>query len=134
MDTITAAILILIGSFFIMLLASFPIAFAIGISSVITTIYLKIPLMQIAQLMVKGVNVYTLMAVPFFVIAGEIMGVGGIARRLVQLANACVGWMRGGLAMVNVVDSMFFGGISGSSTADTGAGFGAYSDDERTGL
>jgi tripartite ATP-independent transporter DctM subunit len=121
MDTTTAASLLLIGSFFVMLVARFPIAFAIGISSIITTIYLKIPLMQIAQLMVKGVNVFTLMAVPFFVIAGEIMGAGGIARRLVNLANACVGWMRGGLAMVNVVDSMFFGGISGSSTADTAA-------------
>jgi tripartite ATP-independent transporter DctM subunit len=121
MDTNSIAILILVVSFFVMLIARFPIAFAIGISSIITTGYLKIPLMQIAQLMVKGVNVFTLMAVPFFVIAGEIMGAGGIARRLVGLANACVGWMRGGLAMVNVVDSMFFGGISGSSTADTAA-------------
>jgi tripartite ATP-independent transporter DctM subunit len=121
MDTTAVASLLLIGSFFIMLIARFPIAFAIGISSIITTVYLKIPLMQIAQLMVKGVNVFTLMAVPFFVIAGEIMGAGGIARRLVNLANAYVGWMRGGLAMVNVVDSMFFGGISGSSTADTAA-------------
>ncbi|MDR2786137.1 MAG: TRAP transporter large permease [Treponema sp.] len=119
MDTNNIAILILVGSFFVMLLCRFPIAFAIGISSVITTIYLKIPLMQIAQLMVKGVNVFTLMAVPFFVIAGEIMGSGGISRRLIALSDALVGWLRGGLAMVNIVASMFFGGISGSSTADT---------------
>ena len=77
--------------------------------------------MQIAQLMVKGVNVFTLMAVPFFIVAGEIMGAGGISNRLIKLADALVGWLRGGLAMVNCVDSMFFGGISGSSTADTAA-------------
>lgn len=119
MDVNTVAIIILIGSFFIMLVCRFPIAFAIGISSILTTLYLGLPLMQIAQLMVKGVNVFTLMAVPFFIIAGELMGAGGISKRLINLSNALVGWLRGGLAMVNVVASMFFGGISGSSTADT---------------
>lgn len=119
MDPNTIAIIILIGSFFIMLVCRFPIAFAIGISSLFTTMYLGLPLMQIAQLMVKGVNVFTLMAVPFFIIAGELMGAGGISNRLINLANALVGWLRGGLAMVNIVASMFFGGISGSSTADT---------------
>lgn len=117
----TTAILILIVSFFIFLICRVPIAFAIGISSVITTAYLNLPLMQIAQLMVKGVNVFTLMAVPFFIVAGEIMGAGGISTRLIKLADALVGWLRGGLAMVNCLDSMFFGGISGSSTADTAA-------------
>lgn len=119
MDPNTIAIIILVGSFFIMLICRFPIAFAIGISSLFTAIYLGLPLMQIAQLMVKGVNVFTLMAVPFFIIAGELMGAGGISKRLIKLANALVGWLRGGLAMVNIVASMFFGGISGSSTADT---------------
>ncbi|MBB6215323.1 tripartite ATP-independent transporter DctM subunit [Anaerosolibacter carboniphilus] len=119
MDVNTIAILILVGSFFVMLICRFPIAFAIGISSLLTTLYLGLPLMQIAQLMVKGVNVFTLMAVPFFIIAGELMGAGGISKRLINLSNALVGWLRGGLAMVNVVASMFFGGISGSSTADT---------------
>ena len=113
------AVLILVGSFFVMLVCRFPIAFAIGISSVLTTVYIGLPLMQIAQLMVKGVNVFTLMAVPFFIIAGEIMGAGGISTRLIKLSNAIVGWIRGGLAMVNIVASLFFGGISGSSTADT---------------
>ncbi len=117
----TTAILILIVSFFIFLICRVPIAFAIGISSVITTAYLNLPLMQIAQLMVKGVNVFTLMAVPFFIVAGEIMGAGGVSTRLIKLADALVGWLRGGLAMVNCLDSMFFGGISGSSTADTAA-------------
>lgn len=119
MDTNTIAILILVISFFVMLICRFPIAFAIGISSILTATYLGLPLMQIAQLMVKGVNVFTLMAVPFFIIAGELMGAGGISTRLINLSNALVGWLRGGLAMVNIVASMFFGGISGSSTADT---------------
>ncbi len=119
METNTVAVLILVGSFFVMIIARFPIAFAIGISSVFTVIYLGLPIMQIAQLMVRGVNVFTLMAVPFFIIAGEIMGAGGISKRLISLSDALVGWLRGGLAMVNIVASMFFGGISGSSTADT---------------
>lgn len=117
----SVAVLILVSTFFIMLICRVPIAFAIGISSIITAWYLELPLMQIAQLMVKGVNVFTLMAVPFFIVAGEIMGAGGISNRLIKLADALVGWLRGGLAMVNCVDSMFFGGISGSSTADTAA-------------
>lgn len=119
MDTNSIAVLILVGSFAVMLVCRFPIAFAIGISSVLTTMFLGLPLMQIAQLMVKGVNVFTLMAVPFFIIAGEIMGAGGISKRLIALSDALVGWIRGGLAMVNIVASLFFGGISGSSTADT---------------
>ena len=113
------AVAILVISFFAMIILRFPIAFAIGISSVVTTLYLGLPLEQIAQLMVKGVNVFSLMAVPFFILAGEIMGAGGISDQLIRLSNALIGWMRGGLAMVNVVASMFFGGISGSSTADT---------------
>ena len=117
----STAVVILVVSFFVMLIGRVPIAFAIGISSILTTAYLGLPLMQIAQLMVKGVNVFTLMAVPFFIVAGEIMGAGGISNRLIKLADALVGWLRGGLAMVNCVDSMFFGGISGSSTADTAA-------------
>lgn len=119
MDTNTIAVLILVGTFFAMIICRFPIAFAIGISSILTTLYLGLPLMQVAQIMVKGVNVFSLMAVPFFIIAGELMGAGGISKRLIALSDAIVGWIRGGLAMVNIVASMFFGGISGSSTADT---------------
>ena len=119
MSTETAAVVILVASFFVMLVCRFPIAFAIGLSSIITARYLDLRLMQIAQLMVKGVNVFTLMAVPFFIMAGEIMGAGGISARLINFSNALVGWLRGGLAMVNIVASTFFGGISGSSTADT---------------
>lgn len=119
MNRETTAIIILLVTFIFFVVARFPIAFGIGISTVITCMYLELPLMQVAQLMVKGVNVFSLMAVPFFILAGELMGSGGISKRLIALSNAIIGWMRGGLAMVNIVASLFFGGISGSSTADT---------------
>jgi TRAP-type C4-dicarboxylate transport system permease large subunit len=68
---------------------------------------------------VSGVDSFSLLAIPFFIFAGEIMGAGGISDRIVKLADVFVGRMRGGLAMVNIVDSIFFGGISGSAVADT---------------
>lgn len=113
------AVTILLASFVVLILMGVHIAFAIGISALLTTLYIGISVQTVAQNMVKGINVYALMAVPFFILAGEIMGAGGISRRLIELANALVGWFRGGLAMVNVVASMFFGGISGSAAADT---------------
>ncbi|MDW7675237.1 MAG: TRAP transporter large permease [Bacillota bacterium] len=119
MITDPIAIALLLGSFALLIILGTHIAFAIGVSTVITTMYLGIPLMTVAQNMVKGINVFALMAVPFFILAGEIMGSGGISRRLIDLSNALVGWVRGGLAMVNIMASMFFGGISGSSAADT---------------
>jgi len=114
-----AAVWLLLGVFFLLILFRTPIAFAIGFSSLMTTLYLGLPVGMVVQNMVKGINVFALMAVPFFILAGEIMGSGGISDRLIKLSNACVGWMRGGLAMVNIMASMFFGGISGSSAADT---------------
>ena len=69
--------------------------------------------------MVKGISSFSLMAVTFFITMGCLMGSGGISEKLIALANACVGWMRGGMAMVNIVASYFFGGISGSAAADT---------------
>ena len=116
MNRETTAILILMVTFVFFIVCRFPIAFGIGISTLLTCLYLELPLMQVAQLMVKGVNVFSLMAVPFFILAGELMGSGGISKRLIALSNALIGWMRGGLAMVNIVASLFFGGISGSST------------------
>ncbi len=115
------ATILLIGSFLLMIMLRLPIVFAIGISSVLTTLYLGLPLPMVAQNMVKGLNVFVLLAVPFFILAGDIMSAGGIADKLIAFANALVGWMRGGLAMVNILASMFFGGISGSSAADTTA-------------
>ncbi|NDL68543.1 TRAP transporter large permease [Anaerotalea alkaliphila] len=119
MDPTTTAIFILVGVFFLLVFKGVHIAFAIGFASVLTTLYLGLPLQTVAQNMVKGVNVFAFLAVPFFILAGEIMGAGGISNRLIKLSDALVGWMRGGLAMVNIVASMFFGGISGSSSADT---------------
>ena len=113
------AILILLGSFFIMIFMRFPIAYAVAISSMLTLMYEGLPLTTVAQQMVKGISSFSLMAVPFFITMGVLMGSGGISEKLIALANGLVGWMRGGLAMVNIVASYFFGGISGSAAADT---------------
>ncbi len=119
MTTEMIATLLLLGSFFLMVLLRFPIAYAVGISAVFCLLFLDLPLTVIVQQMVKGVNSFSLMAVPFFITMGVLMGTGGISERLIALADALVGWMRGGMAMVNIVASYFFGGISGSAAADT---------------
>lgn len=113
------AILILLGSFFAMIFLRFPIAYAVALSSILCLLSQGLPLTTICQQMVKGINSFSLMAVPFFITMGCLMGSGGISEKLIALANACVGWMRGGMAMVNIVASYFFGGISGSAAADT---------------
>ncbi|WP_184313033.1 TRAP transporter large permease [Anaerosolibacter carboniphilus] len=119
MSAESMAILILLGSFFIMVFLRFPIAYAVALSSLFTLLYQGLPLTTIVQQMVKGISSFSLMAVPFFITMGVLMGSGGISEKLIALANACVGWMRGGMAMVNIVASYFFGGISGSAAADT---------------
>lgn len=119
MDMNTLAIIVLLGSFALMILLRFPIAYAVGLSSVFCSLVMGNSLSDVCRLMVKGISSYSLMAVPFFITMGVLMGSGGISDKLIALANACVGWMRGGLAMVNIVASYFFGGISGSATADT---------------
>lgn len=113
------AILILIGSFLLMILLRFPIAYAVALASMFSLMYQGLPLTTIAQQMVKGISSFSLMAVPFFITMGILMGSGGISDKLIALANSIVGWMRGGMAMVNIVASYFFGGISGSAAADT---------------
>ena len=119
MPDTTIAIAIMLGSFVILLAIRMPISFTLAISSILTALYLNVPLATLFQRMVNGVQSFSLLAIPFFILAGEIMGQGGISRRLITLANAFVGWMRGGLAQVNILASMFFGGISGSAVADT---------------
>ena len=119
MDAGNTAILVLLASFFAMILLRFPIAYAVALSSVFCLLYQGLPLATICQQMVKGISSFSLMAVPFFIVMGCLMGSGGISEKLIALANACVGWMRGGMAMVNIVASYFFGGISGSAAADT---------------
>ncbi|SHJ27217.1 TRAP transporter, DctM subunit [Geosporobacter subterraneus DSM 17957] len=119
MSVESMAILILLGSFFVMVFLRFPIAYAVALASLFSLLYQGLPLTTIAQQMVKGISSFSLMAVPFFITMGVLMGSGGISEKLIALANACVGWMRGGMAMVNIVASYFFGGISGSAAADT---------------
>jgi tripartite ATP-independent transporter DctM subunit len=111
-------VIILFGLLFILMFIKVPISFALGISSVITAIYLDIPLLLLFQRMVSGLNSFTFLAVPFFIICAQIMTDGGISDKLMKFANVLVGRIRGGTAMVNIIASMFFGGISGSSVAD----------------
>lgn len=111
--------LILIGGLFLLILANVPIAFALGLSALAASLYIGIPLEAVFLKVSDGVDNFALLAIPFFVLAGAIMAEGGIAVRLINFANIFVGFIRGGLAMVNILASMFFGGISGSSVADT---------------
>lgn len=109
---------LLLGGFLTLLMLRVPIAFALGLSSLATVIYLGLPMLMVAQRMVNGLNSFTFLAVPFFILLGNILTEGGISDRLVKLADVLVGRMRGGLAQGNVVASTMFGGISGSSVAD----------------
>lgn len=115
----TAAIAILLGIFFLMIFMGVHVAYAMVAASAVTILYLQLPLTIVINTMVDGIDGFTFLSIPFFILAGEIMAKGGISDRLIELSAALVGWMRGGLAMVNIVASMFFGGISGSATADT---------------
>ena len=119
MSVNTLAITVLLVSFFVMIFLRFPIAYAVALSSILCLLSQGRPLAVVCQQMVKGISSFSLMAVPFFITMGVLMGSGGISEKLIGLANACVGWMRGGMAMVNIVASYFFGGISGSAAADT---------------
>jgi len=119
MDTNTIAIFILLGVFFGLLLVKVPITFSLGLSAVATAMFLQIPLMSVAQQVAKGISSFSLITIPFFILAGEIMGQGGISTRLVNFSRVIVGRIRGGLAMVDVLACLFFGGLSGSSVADT---------------
>ncbi|MDQ1912761.1 TRAP transporter large permease [Paenibacillus sp. GD4] len=114
----TIATIILAVSFVLMLLLRFPIALTIAGSTLLTVMYLDIPWIVVGQRMVQGMNSYSLLAIPFFILAGTIMGEGGLATRLIQFAQLFVGAVRGGLAMVNCIACLFFGNISGSAAAD----------------
>ncbi len=118
-------VLVLFGSFFVMLLAGVPISAGIGIASIITALASGIPadtLAVVASLRCfSGLDSFALLALPFFSLGGNIMNKGGIARRLVRLARMLVGWVPGYLATTNVLANMFFGAVSGSSVAATSA-------------
>ncbi|MCL5426581.1 MAG: TRAP transporter large permease [Gammaproteobacteria bacterium] len=98
-----------------------PIAFGLGIAAVVMALLSDIPLSIMIEQSIRGVNSFPLLAIPFFILVGEVMSNGGIARRLMELAGALVGFVRGGLGQVAICGSMFFGGISGSAVADTAA-------------
>ncbi|MCJ8509788.1 TRAP transporter large permease [Rhizobium lemnae] len=112
---------ILFGSFTLLMLIGMPIAFCLGIASLATILYMGLPPIVIFQQMNSGMNVFAMMAIPFFIFAGDLMVRGGIATRLIRFAAGIVGHLRGGLGQVNVVASTLFGGISGSAVADASA-------------
>ncbi|MEM5494890.1 TRAP transporter large permease [Hoeflea sp. AS16] len=112
---------VLFGSFVVLLLIGTPVAFCLGVSSFATIAYMGLPPVVVFQRMNSGVSVFALMAIPFFIFAGDLMVRGDIARRLVALAGAMVGHLRGGLGQVNIFASIMFGGVSGSAAADASA-------------
>lgn len=107
--------------FCLLLAIDVPVAFSIGLASLVYFVLADVPLVVAAQQVVSGPDSWVLLALPTFVLAGLVMNQSGISARIVGFANAVVGHVRGGLALANVVDSMIFGGISGSATADTAA-------------
>lgn len=121
MHVFTRPEFILLGSFGFFILFKVPVGFALLFSSTLTVLRLGLPPLIIVQRMISGINSYMLLAIPFFILAGQLMTEGGVARRIVELARLLVGRIPGGQAMVNVVDSMLFGGISGSAVADVAA-------------
>lgn len=112
---------ILFGVFSVLLLIGVPVAFCLGIASVATVAYMGLPPVVVFQQMNSGMNAFAMMAIPFFIYAGDLMIRGGIAERLIQMAASLVGHLRGGLGQVNVVTCTLFGGISGSAVADASA-------------
>lgn len=113
---------VLFASFFVLVLINIPIAFALGIATLITLIASDtLPINSLVTRAFVGVDSFTLLAIPFFIVAGEIMNACGITERIVTLSQAIVGHIRGGLAHVTIVSNMFFSGISGSATADASA-------------
>lgn len=112
---------ILFGVFTLLMLVGTPIAFCLGIASFATVLYLGLPPLVMFQRVASGVSVFTLLAIPFFIFAGDIMVRGGIAARIVSFAGSLIGHVRGGLGQVNIAASTLFGGISGSAVAEAAA-------------
>ena len=113
------AILALLGGFFLFSALGVPVAFALGLAAICSALAMGLPLEAVMLKVSDGTDDFALLAIPFFILAGGIMAEGGMAARLVNLARIFVGFLRGGLALVNVLASAFFGCISGSSVADT---------------
>ena len=111
--------LVLLGSLFVLVAIGVPVAYALGLSAIVGAIWVDLPLDAVMIQIASGVNKFSLLAIPFFVLAGAIMAEGGMAHRLVSFAAVLVWFIRGGLSLVNILASTFFGAISGSSVADT---------------
>lgn len=114
-------LIILGAAFFGFLILGVPVAFAIGLSAICTILYEGLPVAVIFQQMMSGMNIFSFLAIPFFVFSGELMLHGGVADKIVQLAKNLAGHIRGGLGMSNVVACTLFGGVSGSPVADVSA-------------
>ena len=112
---------ILFGVFTLLMFIGTPIAFCLGAASFATIVYLGLPPLVVFQRLNSGMNVFSLMAIPFFIYAGDLMVRGGIAQRIVAFAGSLVGHMRGGLGQVNIIAATMFGGISGSAVAEAAA-------------
>lgn len=113
---------VLFGSFVIFVLIGVPIGYSIGVSTVITlAAFTDMQLSMVTQTCVTGVNSFSLMAIPFFILAGNLMSTGGVARRIVDFAKVLLGWVTGGLSLVTTAGCMFFAAISGSAMATTSA-------------
>ncbi|WP_027666821.1 TRAP transporter large permease [Rhizobium leguminosarum] len=112
---------ILFGVFTTLMLIGTPIAFCLGVASFATVLYMGLPPLVIFQRLNSGMSVFSLLAIPFFIYAGDLMVRGGIASRIVAFAASLVGHVRGGLGQVNIVTATLFGGISGSAVAEAAA-------------
>jgi len=111
--------LVLLGSLFVLIAIGVPVAYALGAAAIVGAFWIDIPLEAVMLKISDGISKFSLLAIPFFVLAGAIMAEGGMARRLIAFASVFVGFIRGGLALVNICASSLFGCISGSSVADT---------------
>ena len=115
------AIAILFSVFAILLIIGVPVAYSLAAASLLTLLYLDLPSIVMTQQIAAGTGSASLIAIPLFIFAGEIMMRGGISERLISLAASLVGRMRGGLGQVSILSSLFFGGVSGSAIADVSA-------------
>ena len=117
----TAQIIFLWGIFGILILIGVPISFALGVSAFLSAMYIGLPVLVIFQNLSSGIASFAFVAIPFFILMGQLMMVGGMTEDLLAFANLIVGWLPGGLAVVNIFSNMLLGGISGSSVADVAA-------------
>ena len=118
MTQIAIGTILLFATLLILMMLRFPIAYSLGVSAVVTAVYMNIPFLNLFQKMTTGLSSFTFIAVPFFIMMAQVMSDGQITKKLMSFCNIFVGRVRGGTAIVNILVSMLFGGISGSSAAD----------------